>query len=408
MEPDGRVTNLDLCLLNQFYAPDISPTAQLATSLIEHRARLGDECTVVCGSGGYADAHDNRPLAAGVRVRRVWAPRLGRGSVIDRAWTYSTYVLAALWTLLRMPRQDVIIAMTTPPFVYLVAMAHKLRRRDTRVILWSMDVYPEVAERLRAVSSDHALARALRRVNAWALPKLDSVVVLDGAMAELVVSRGAPADRVHVIPNWERADLYEGATPTVWDGYERLGIADRFVVLYLGNVGLGHRFDTVIDAARHLVDDDVTFLFVGGGPRWQELRAATEQLPNVVLHPYVDKDVTPSVLAGSDTSLICLEDEALGVMSPSKLHGSLGMGRPITYVGPRGSNISEAIDTYGCGVSVRHGDVDGLVDVVRAWRRDPEARAAAGEASRTAFLDAYCDAATLPMWDELLDGSGRS
>lgn len=402
------MSKLHLCLLNQFYAPDISPTAQLATSLIEHRARLGDECTVVCGSGGYADAHDNRTLADGVRIRRVWAPRLGRGSVIDRAWTYSTYVLAALWTLLRMPRQDVIIAMTTPPFVYLVAMAHKLRRRDTRVILWSMDVYPEVAERLRAVSPDHWLARTLRRVNAWALPKLDSVVVLDGAMAELVASRGAPTERVHVVPNWERADLYDGHAPTVWDGYERLGIADRFVVLYLGNVGLGHRFDTVIDAAGRLVDDEVTFLFVGGGPRWQELGSATEQLPNVVMHPYVDKDVTPSVLAGADTSLICLEDEALGVMSPSKLHGSLGMGLPITYVGPRGSNISEAIDAYRCGASVRHGDVDALVDVVRSWQRDPAARAAAGEAARAAFLDAYCDAATLPRWDALLDRSGAS
>lgn len=398
------MSKLRLCLLNQFYAPDISPTAQLATSLVEHRARSGDECTVVCGSGGYADAHDNRALAGAVRVRRVWAPRLGRGSVLDRAWTYSTYVLAALWTLLRMPRQDVIIAMTTPPFVYLVAMAHKLRRRDTRVILWSMDVYPEVAERLRAVSPDHALARILRRVNAWALPKLDSVVVLDGAMADLVTSSGAPADRVHVIPNWERSDLYDGGTPAVWEGYERLGLDDRFVVLYLGNVGLGHRFDTVIDAAARLVDDDVAFLFVGGGPRWRELHQATEQLDNVIMHPYVDKDVTPAVLAGADTSLICLEDEALGVMSPSKLHGSLGMGLPITYVGPHGSNISEAIDTYGCGISIRHADVDGLVETIRSWRRRPDLRAAAGASARRAFLDAYCDTATLPTWDALLDG----
>ena len=34
------------------------------------------------------------------------------------------------------------------------------------------------------------------------------------------------------------------------------------------------------------------------------------------------------MLAGADTALICLDDDALGVMSPSKLHGSLGMGLP--------------------------------------------------------------------------------
>lgn len=390
-----------VCLLNQFYAPDISPTAQLSTSLIEHRADLGDECTVVCGSGGYAEAEDRRPLHPGVRVRRAWAPRLGRSSILSRASTYTTYFASALWTLLRMPRQDVIIAMTTPPFVYLVALAHKFRRRDTRVILWSMDVYPEVAERLRAVSEGNLISRLLRRVNAWALPKLDSVIALDGAMADLLVDAGAPAERVHVIPNWERADLYTGDAPGPWDGYQRLGLSHRFVVLYLGNIGLGHHFDTVIAAAAEL--DDATFLFVGGGPRWDEVRAKTQHLTNVIMHPYVDKHETPSVLAGADTALICLDDAALGVMSPSKLHGSLGMGLPITYVGPSGSNVDEAVRAHDCGVSIRHGDHRGLVDAIRRWHDHPDVRDEASRRARLAFETSYSDAAILPRWDALLD-----
>ena len=44
-----------LTLLNQFYAPDISPTAQLAASLAEHRVTLGDEVTVVTGRAGYLE-----------------------------------------------------------------------------------------------------------------------------------------------------------------------------------------------------------------------------------------------------------------------------------------------------------------------------------------------------------------
>ena len=393
-----------ICLLNQFYAPDVSPTAQLATSLIEHRAALGDECTVVCGSGGYANARDSRPLAESVRVRRAWSPQLGRSRIVSRATTYTAYFLAALWTMLRMPRQDVIVVMTTPPFVYLVALAHKLRRRDTRVILWSMDVYPEVAERLRAVSERSPLSRVLRRLNAWALPKLDSVVVLDGAMADLLVEAGAPTERVHVIPNWERAALYTGGDVDHWDGYTRLGLEDRFVVLYLGNIGLGHQFETVIGAAPLLDDDDVTILFVGGGPRWDDLHERSAGVDNVVLHDYVDKDQTPGVLSGAAATLICLDDEALGVMSPSKLHGSLGMGTPVVYVGPEGSNVTEAIDAYACGHSIRTGDVDGLAAAIRAWRNDPESRDLAARRAREAFVDRYCDEATLPLWDALLDG----
>ena len=262
---------------------------------------------------------------------------------------------------------------------------------------------PEVAERLRAVDENGVIPRSLRRLNRWTMPKLDSVIALDGAMAALLVDGGAPSDRVHVIPNWERAALYTADTPTVWEGYRRLGLEHRFVVLYLGNVGLGHHLETVLDAAPELADDGVTFLFVGGGPRWDELAERSARIDNVVLEPYVDKDRTPSVLAGAETSLICLEERALGVMSPSKVHGSLGMGVPVLYVGPNGSNVSEAIAAHGCGVEVTPGDIDGLVQAVRTWRDHPERRSHAAARARSAFETAYSDRATLPLWDELLD-----
>ena len=242
----------------------------------------------------------------------------------------------------------------------------------------------------------------LRRINAWALPKLDSVVVLDGAMADLRRAGRRPGRPRARDPELGARRAVQARDDRRLGRLRGAGLSDRFVVLYLGNIGLGHRFDTVIAAAARL-SNDVVFLFVGGGPRWEELATQTAHLENVMMHPYVDKEVTPSVLAGADTSLICLEDGALGVMSPSKLHGSLGMGLPITYVGPHGSNISEAIDRYGCGVSVRHGDVDGLVESIRRWQREPSTRGHAAAQARRAFEDSYSDRATLPMWDSLLD-----
>src|SRR6185436_1265307 len=49
-------SSLRLTVLNQFYVPDISPTAHLAASLAEHRARAGDRVTVVTSQGGYVPA----------------------------------------------------------------------------------------------------------------------------------------------------------------------------------------------------------------------------------------------------------------------------------------------------------------------------------------------------------------
>ena len=52
-----------LTLVNQFYAPDISPTAQLAASLAEHRAEQGDQVTIVTGRAGYLEGAGPRGRA---------------------------------------------------------------------------------------------------------------------------------------------------------------------------------------------------------------------------------------------------------------------------------------------------------------------------------------------------------
>ncbi len=93
-------------------------------------------------------------------------------------------------------------------------------------------------------------------------------------------------------------------------------------------------------------------------------------------------------------------ERSLGVMSPSKLHANLAAGLPILYVGPPGSNVDEAIIQTGCGSSVREGDVEGFVAAVRSLERDGTA---ARERSRRAFEERYCDEATLPRWDALID-----
>ena len=42
-----------ITIVNQFYYPDIAPTAHLAASLAEHRAAMGDQVTIVAGKGAY-------------------------------------------------------------------------------------------------------------------------------------------------------------------------------------------------------------------------------------------------------------------------------------------------------------------------------------------------------------------
>jgi glycosyltransferase involved in cell wall biosynthesis len=191
----------------------------------------------------------------------------------------------------------------------------------------------------------------------------------------------------------------------IWAAYEEPDLVGRFIVLHLGNLGFGYRTDTIADVAAELAGENVTFLFVGGGVRYPELakEAKRRNLDNVRFRGYVPRDETPHVLAGADCTLISLDDGSLGIMSPCKLNGSLAMGIPVIYAGPTGTNVDEAITTYGCGFSLRHGDIDGLVRGIRRLRDDPAFAAELSRNARRAFDEDHSDDRALPRFDALLE-----
>lgn len=385
---------MNITIVNQFYLPDSAPTAQLAGSLAEYLANRGHAVTVVCGRGAYAGGAGGSPPPGGVRVVRFWTPALGKRTLAARAADYLSFYLQAAALLPRLPRQDAVVAMTTPPFVALAACLHAFVHRRAALVLWNMDSYPEVAEMTGHVRRGSPLSRLLRAANRLLFRRLDLVVALDGAMAGCLAGSYAPGGRpgpeVVVVPNWERAAAFP---PPAGRGPPPDGLAGRFVVIYLGNAGSAHEFGAVLDAAELLRDRPVTFLFVGGGSRWAELDRLRREsgLANVVLRGYVPKDETNALMAGCDAGLITLRDDALGLVSPSKLHAYLALALPVIYVGPAGSNVDEAVRVSGVGFSLRPGDGPGVVAAVETLLGRPEIAAETGRHARRAFEEFYCD-----------------
>lgn len=411
---------MKLTIINQFYKPDLAPTASLAASVAEHRARMGDQVTIIAGKGGYAGNDtpqgDTRAFADNPRVRRVWTPGLGKSNNLKRVVDYAAFYAFAMGRLATMPRQDLIISLTTPPIIPWAAVLHKRLHRRTKVVLWNMDCYPDLAERGGVIRTGGPVSTLAHALNRGIYRRLDHLVCLDTAMADLLCrhyTRVNPRLPVTIIPNWEEAAYFPpDSDPPAWARGAELGLDGRFVIVYLGNMGYGHGFETVLDAAEMLRDEPVRFLFVAAGRRWEDVNAEKTHrgLDNVVMHGYVPKDQTPSVMASSDAALVTLRDEILGIMSPSKIHANLAAGLPLIYVGPATSNVDEAIASHGCGISLRHGQADELAGFVRRLVRDEPFRAELRASARRAFDASYCDRATLPLFDAVIEHamSGRT
>jgi len=403
-----------IAIVNLFYPPDLAPSAHLAASLAEHRAALGDDVTVVCGTGGYlggsARGGGNRVAghgSGGPRVIRLWTPALGKATISRRLGDYVSFLVGAVVRLLFLRRQDVVIALTSPPFILAAAVGHRLLHPRARVVLWSHDVYPDAAEAFGTIRPGGGMSRVLRAAARWLLRRVDHLVAVDRAMLDRVLSgAGNGGPEASVIPTWEPVALFpDGHRPGRWPAYEDPDLTGRFIVLHLGNLGFGHRIDTVAEAAAALADDDVTFLFVGGGERFPELAAEAERrgLENIRFRDYVPKEQTPAVLVGAGCALISLDDRSIGIMSPCKMNGALAMGVPVVYAGPTGTNVDEAIIGYDCGFSLRQGDVAGLVDAIRRLRSNPELATALSKSARRAFDEAHSDRSALPRFDVVID-----
>lgn len=272
-----------LTIVNQYYTPDLSPTAHLVASLAEHRAALGDDVTVIASWGGYVATEQvaDREGESRVRVRRVWTPRAGKASHWRRLFDYLCFYVLTMIKVVFLRRQDVIVCLTTPPMIAWAGALHKLFRRRVRLVLWNMDCYPEAAERYGVIREGGWASRCLRFLNRRLFARLDHLVVLDPAMKELLLGHYQP--RRHqlpttIIPNWERADFFPpDQTAPPWSGAQQLGLTDKFVVLYLGNMGFGHTFQTILAAAERLRDEPIVFLFVGGGKRFDDVRQQADR-----------------------------------------------------------------------------------------------------------------------------------
>src|SRR6266540_1374490 len=202
----ARRSLVRLAIVNLFYPPDLAPSAHFAASLAEHRAGLGDKVTVICGKGSYLGGASTGLPQAGrsaeeeassrmPRVIRLWTPALGRGSTLRRLGDYLAFLVSAVARVATLPRQDVIIPLTSPPYAIVVAVAHRLLHRRTRIVLWSHDVFPDAAEEYGTIKPRGVASRFLRAVKRWLFRRVDHVVALDRAMLDRELSQYASNGR---------------------------------------------------------------------------------------------------------------------------------------------------------------------------------------------------------------------
>lgn len=375
---------MHVLFFNRSYAPDATATGQLLATLAESLVRdHGYRVTVVTGPlAGVARRADQR----GVQVIRTAGLRLGKARFAGRAANYVSYFLSACVAGLRVPRPDVVVAMTDPPIIGLCGWL-SARRFRAPLVMHYQDIFPEVATLLEDFRSP-LVNRTLQRVNEFLVRRAARVIALGDTMRKrLIEGKGAPAERVVVIPNY--ADTHAIVPGSRDNAFARRhGLTDHFVVMHSGNIGLSQSLDTLVEAAGRLRDERLVVVFQGDGVRRPALEAQVQALGlgNVRFLPYATAAELSDAFATADLFVISLKRGLAGYIVPSKLYGILAAGRPFVAAVEAECEVADVAQRFDCGVRTEPGDAAALADAIRELAADKARREAMGRRAREAGL----------------------
>lgn len=387
-----------IIFINRFYWPEEQATAQLLTDLAEALVANGHTIAIVTSSPARATIpaleHHH-----GVEIHRVRSFRASSRSLLGRMLEFASFYPGALWTAWRQIRRgDVLVAMTDPPLIGVLASL-VARMRRSALVHWIQDIYPEVAIEL----TGHRWLTALRPLRNHAWRRASACLVPGADMARAVLAAGVAGSRVFVTPNWAPQGLTPASSASIDELRSRWGVTGRFVVGYSGNLGRVHDLAPVLELAAALQENpEFLFLLIGDGAQKPALEQSvhSRRLPNVRFLPAQPRDALAASLGAADVHLVTLVPGAERWVFPSKLYGITRVGRPVIVIGAPGCELARLVCAGGYGAAFTRTEINPMVAMLRKLHADKAYRAQLGAAARAASATGLASA--VDIWTHAL------
>jgi len=226
-------------------------------------------------------------------------------------------------------------------------------------------------------------------VNCFLVRKAERSIALGETMRKrLIEGKGAPPERVVIIPDW--ADCQDIVPAPKENAFARANdLAEKFVVMHSGNIGLSQGLDVLVEAAARLqAFPEIVVVFVGEGVKKAALeeQARSLGLQNVRFLPYAPKDRLTESFASADVFIVSLKKGLSGIIVPSKLYGILAAGRPFIAAVDQDCEVADIARRHDCGVVVGPGDRAAMADAIRRLHGDRVSRTRLAGHARAAAL----------------------
>jgi len=351
--------NKSIWILSELYYPEDSATGHNVTNVAEGLAESFN-VRALCAQPTYQARGLKAPINEvhnKVRIHRCGATSLNKDVLAFRLVNLVTISLSIFFNALaRIKRGNVVLVVTNPPTLpFVVFLACKIR--GARIILRVEDVYPDALIAAGMVKADSTLVKVFNVLQRGLYKRVDRIIVLGRDMMQ-IVKRKMEDDTSYVVLITNFADI-EQIKPLPRDSnalLRRLGLIDKFVIQYSGNMGRTHGIESLLECAKILRAEDLFhFLFIGFGAKelWLKNNVQKFGLNNVTVLPLQPRSDLNSSLNACDLAIISFVKGMSGISVPCRMYNIMSAGKPILAVSDRESELSQVVEEENIGWVVK-------------------------------------------------------
>jgi colanic acid biosynthesis glycosyl transferase WcaI len=401
--------NSMLWILSEVYYPEETGTGYYITRIAEHLA-LKRPVSVLCAQPAYSRAGVKAPRSEThhlVEIFRCSSLVLHQRSILIRLMRMVSITLSMfLAALFRIRRGDSILAVTNPPSLPILAalLSFILRVRFSLVV---HDVYPDIIAACGLTSRKTVFYRLLHKISQLVLQRAELIFCIGRDMCEhLAQTRGTgTCDGIQVIPLWADCQEIQPAPRESNQLLMELGLKNKLVILYAGNMGHPHDIETLAAAIKRLESDErIHFVFIGSGPKQ---RILDEMLAcgstNISVLPPRPRSAQNEFLNACDVAILSLVPGMLGLAVPSRTYNLMAAGKPIIALVAQSSEVARVVHEEGIGWVVEPGAVEKTMQAIQAARESLKLLLEMGARARQAAETKYSPETILRQFDVFLE-----
>jgi colanic acid biosynthesis glycosyl transferase WcaI len=384
-----------LWVISELYYPEETSTGYYLTRIAEGLTDRFD-VKVICGQPTYfarGTIAPKREVHEGVEIFRASGTTLDKNVIPFRLINMLTLSLSVFVNALRRFKAgDRVLVVTTPPSMPFVVAAASLAKGSQYTLLIH-DNYPEILIASKKARSGSLIVQAMAFANRWLYKHAAKIIVVGRDMRELLVRKTAGLDvPIATIPNWGEVESVVPAPRSENRLLADLGLGDKLVLLYAGNMGYPNDLESIVDSADTLRDrKDLHFIFLGAGVKrkWLEDKIKVLGLTNVTVLDPRPRSEQNDFLNACDVAVVSLVRQMIGVSMPSRTYNILAVGKPILAMTEEGSELAQVVMEDDLGWIVPPEDPELLTKVLLEITESKHRLVEMGESARRVAMSKY-------------------